>query len=176
MPRFAGPCSRVRVDICTRRVLRFEPLLPNTGYARSNGPAEAPPGEGTFRLCPRRRMPREGPCGASPGRSRRQGAPAGKLGLWAHMRVFSLRSPVAAGAQRRLPCFHSTPVPVAPLSPSVHGEGCGRLDAGGPTLPPRLPSVRRMTRRRAAPARRATTAVPPAAPPCLQLVREVGMR
>jgi hypothetical protein len=87
-----------------------------------------------------------------------------------------LRSPVAAGAQRRLPCFHSTPVPVAPLSPSVHGEGCGRLDAGGPTLPPRLPSVRRMTRRRAAPARRATTAVPPAAPPCLQLVREVGMR
>jgi hypothetical protein len=29
-----------------------------------------PPGEGKFKLCPRRRMPREGRCGASPGQSR----------------------------------------------------------------------------------------------------------
>ena len=100
-----------------------------------------PPGEGKFKLCPRRRMPREGRCGASPGQSRAPRAPAEETRVMSSNEVFQLLR--AQDHHRRLPCLRLTPLPAIPRRPPSTKKGNGRLDAAGPTLPPRRARARR---------------------------------
>ena len=71
----------------------------------------------------------------------RQGAPAEETRVMSSNEVFQLLR--AQDHHRRLPCLRLTPLPAIPRRPPSTTKGNGRLDAAGPTLPPRRARARR---------------------------------